>query len=163
MNFSLYEISERFIAVLDMATDPEADVPADAALDTLDALEGEFHEKAIAVAGYFQNIEAHVEAMKDAERRISMRRRQAEAASARLREYLKIKMEWTGISKIECPSYSITLAKCPPSVEITDEALIPERFINVKIIQTPDKTAIKAAGGCPGTVIVTDKKTLRIR
>ena len=158
---SLYEISHRFLTVLDMARDE--DVEFSVIADTLDGIEAEFKEKAIAVAGYFQGLDAQIEAMKDAERRIALRRKSAERHSEQLREYLKTKMEETGIQKIECPYFAISLAKCPTSVEITDESAIPERFINVKVVRAPDKTAIKAAGGCPGAVLVTDKKTLRVR
>lgn len=160
MKAPLYEISSRYLTVLDIATDPESGLDLG---DTLSAVQGEWEEKALAVAGYFQGLEAQVSAMKEAEKRIAERRKHAENAVQRLKDYLQRQMEATGVEKVECPYFSISLAKCPPSVEIEDESLVPPEFKNIEIVEKIDKKAIKAAGGCQGARIVTDKHTLRIK
>ena len=53
----LYEISGRYQAALDSLTD-NPDIPEDAIRDTLEGLEGEFEEKAIAVAAAIKNLAA---------------------------------------------------------------------------------------------------------
>lgn len=45
-----------------------------------------------------------------------------------LRDYIKKSMECVGISKIECPLFTITIAKNPASVEVYEEALVPQEF-----------------------------------
>jgi hypothetical protein len=162
---NLYELSTQYFHALDFLTDPEtsADLPEEVWRDTLEGLEGEFNDKAIAVAKFIGNMSAEIDAMKEAERRMRARRETAERQHERLRAYLKDAMEKTGIDKISCPYFVLSLAKCPPSVEIVDISQIPNLFIRTKTIYEPDKDAIKKAGGCPGAVVVTDKKRLSIR
>ena len=160
MNNPLYEISSRYLQALEMATDPDEEIDIG---DTLEAIEGEWEEKAKAVSAYVLNSMASVEAMKAAEKRIYDRRKHAEAQMERLKKYLLDNMQDTGITKIECPYFKISLAKCPPSVEVVNEELIPEEYWRVKTIREVDKVSIKAAGGCPGARVVADKKRLSIR
>jgi hypothetical protein len=157
---SLYDISERYRAVLEMAQDD--DIPPEVIADTLEAIEGEFKDKALAVAGYFQGLDAQVEAMKEAEKRIFSRRKLAEAHAQRLRDYVFGKMVETGIQKIECPYFALSLVKNPPSVEVYDEKLVPPQFIRTEVVRSIDKAAIKAAGGCPGARLVSDAKRLKV-
>ncbi len=60
-------------------------------------------------------------------------------------EYLRNNMEASGISKIQCPLFSITLVAGRDSVAISDESAIPDDFLNVKTVISPDKTAIAKA------------------
>jgi len=149
---NLYEIaSTHNAALLDMAS--MDDLPEEVINDTLEALEGSFKDKAISVAGFFQNIDAEIAAMKDAEKRMAERRKAKENQVAWMKEYLLSNMTRTGINKIECSEFKISLAKLPPSVVIEDIALIPAEFLRTKTEVTPDKTLIKNSGGCAGARI----------
>jgi len=53
-------------------------------------------------------------------------------------------MEYTGISKIECP-FKLAIQKNPDAVNIIDEDAIPKQFKEKVITWKIDKTAIKAA------------------
>lgn len=160
---NLYQITHNHLRALDFLTDPETDIPEDAYRDTLEGLEGEFKDKAIAVASYFQNLKAEAEAIDEALRKMQARKKALENHAERMKLYLLGAMVDTGIDKISCPYFVLSVAKCPPSVEITDEAAIPEDLMRVKVIREPDKAAIKEAGGCSGARIVTDKKRLSVR
>lgn len=155
----LYEIAEKHNNALLAMADIEG-LDESVINDTLEALEGEFNDKALSVAGFFQNIEAEIKAMRDAEKRIDERRKAKEASVDRLKNYLKREMIRTGISKIECPQFVISLRNNPESVEIIDEKLIPDEF--KRISYDIDKVAIKKAGYCPGAEIV-KKQTLVIK
>ena len=124
--------------------------------DTLEStgLADDFNNKSLAIAAFFQNIESDIVAMKEAEKRIADRRKSKENQVKNLKEYLLRNMQCTGITKIECPEFSISLRNNPESVEILDESLIPDEFMTVKEVKTPNKTLIKEFGGCAGAEIV---------
>lgn len=153
---SLYEITETHNRAL-LALAEMDDIPEDAINDTLEALEGEFNDKAISVAGFFQGVDAEILAMREAEKRIATRRKIKENQVARLKEYLLFNMERTGVTKIECPYFKISIRNNAESVNVLDESLIPDEFIRTVTTTSPDKTAIKNAGGCPGVELVRSK------
>lgn len=159
----LYEITQEIAAVLDGLSEADEQTRA----DTLESLQiiDDFKGKAVNVAGYFQNLDADIEALKEAERRISTRRKAMEGHSASLRDYLLHNMLKTGISKVECPEFSVSLAKCPASVIIDNEELLPDSLMRIR--KEPDKAAIKAwllgNGPLDGAHIVSDKMRLAIK
>jgi hypothetical protein len=155
----LYEIAEKHNTALLAMADIEG-LDESVITDTLEALEGEFNDKALSVAGFFQNIEAEIKAMRDAEKRIAERRKFKESSVTRLKDYLQREMIRTGITKIECPQFVISLRNNPESVQIVDESLIPAEF--KRISYEIDKVAIKKAGYCPGAEIV-KKQSLVIK
>lgn len=159
----LYEISENYMMVLDALADADEQTRS----DTLESLGigDDFNTKAVNVAGYFQSLDAECEALKAAEKRIAERRRSIEAHSARLREYLLANMLKTGIGSIKCPEFEVKLAKCPISVEIIDESLLPDSLMVIE--KKPSKTAIKEwileNGALDGARLVDDKMRLSIK
>lgn len=159
----LYEITEQYR----LALDGLADADDQTRLDTLEGMgiEDDFKHKSLNVAGYFQNIDAEIVALKEAEQRIATRRKAMENHSQSLKNYLLINMQRTGITKIECPEFSISLAKCPVSVEITDESLIPEQFFRIKkeISKSDIATFLKEHGELDGAKLVSDKVRLNIK
>ncbi len=144
-NLSLYQITENYLNALDFLTDPEADFPLEAITDTLEGLDAEISDKAINVAKFFRNMEASAEAMKQAEQTMAKRRKAIEKRAAVMREYLKINMEASGLHKIECAHFCLSVRNNPASVVLTDEAEIPSEFKKQEIVIKVDKTAIKKA------------------
>jgi hypothetical protein len=123
----------------------------DATVDQILAdLEGDVKDKAISVAGYFLNVEAEIIAMQGAEKNIATRRKVKENSVSRLKQYLLENMLRTGITKIECPQFKISLRNNPESVFIISEGLIPAEFMVTTTTKSPDKGLIKSVGGCPG-------------
>lgn len=157
----LYEIAEIHNNALMSMADME-DLPEEVIDDTLQSLEGEFKDKALAVAAFFLNSDADIAAMKEAEKRIAERRKSLESKSASLKDYLLKNMQRTGITKIECPEFKISIRNNPDSVQIVDEFEIPKEFITIVETVKIDKVAIKKAGGCPGAEIV-KKQSLSIK
>ena len=51
-HLSLYEITHYYRNALEAFTDPEAEIPLEAALDTLEGIEGQLQEKAVNVAKF---------------------------------------------------------------------------------------------------------------
>lgn len=138
----LYEIASHLKELESMELTPDSLV---ALIDTIDSLSFDFAQKGRDVAAFFQNLDSDVAEMKQAEERIAARRRIKEKASERLKDYLRENMAACGITKIECPEFSITLGKASEVVEIEDISKIPVEFMVIKTTETPDKNAIKAA------------------
>ena len=153
-NLALYELSQNYIKALDFLTDPEADLPIEAINDTLEGLSGELEDKAVNVAKFLRNMEATAEAIKAAEEAMAKRRKALESRAKWLKDYLKGSMEYTGISKIECPFFKLTIQKNPEAVNILDEGAIPAQFkeqvITWKLHKTAIKDAIKKGEEIPG-------------
>ena len=121
------------------------EIPPERIADTLEALEGDIKEKAVAVAAFTRNLDANADAVREAAKQMLSRADRIEKRAENIRAYLLFQMQAASISKIECPWFTLAVRKNPPSVVVDDEALIPPEFI----VQPPppsarpDKDAIK--------------------
>jgi hypothetical protein len=146
-SLSLYQLSSHYIQALDFLTDPELAIPMQAVNDTLEGLSGELEDKAINVAKFIRNIETTANAIKKAEVDMAKRRKSLETRVQWLEDYLKSSMEATGITKIECPYFKLSIAKNPPALELFDSQAVPEQYKHTETVTTEqiDRAAIKAA------------------
>ena len=142
---SLYQLSNDYLNALDFLTDADNAIEPQVIHDTLEALEGELQEKVVNVAKFIRNLETTTEAIKAAETDMAKRRKTLEQRVTWLKGYLKSNMETTGINKIECPYFKLSIAKNPASVDVLDETQIPESFKRIETVVNVDKNAIKAA------------------
>lgn len=149
----LYEISNEYKRLFDEISEMDG-VTQDIISDTLSPITDEFNNKAIAVTSYFRNLEAEANAIKTAEKSMYERRKVIENKIENIKSYLKSQMISTGINKISCPYFSVTLAKSKNSVNILDSSKIPSEFIREKVIKEPNKELILKTGGCEGAEVV---------
>lgn len=143
----LYEIERSYLHALDMFTDPDHDIPPNVVADTLEAIEGEFDVKAVNVIAYARQLEAEAEAIKDAVERMERRRRALGTRAGWLRDYVKTGMETLGKTKIPCAWFVLAIQKNPASVEVFDEAAIPDEYKTTVTEIRIDKSALKKALG----------------
>lgn len=106
--------------------------------------------------------------MKNEEKRISEQRKVLESRLTKFKEYVKECMEQNGFTKIETQLGALSIVKNPISVEIYDEAQIPDEYktkvIEIKVDKTAIKKALKETGEIiPGTRIINNKTSLRIK
>jgi len=134
----LYEITNNYKFL-----EQNDDCDPEALTDTLEAIAGEFEEKALSVSAYFLNQDAEVKAIKAAAKAMVDRAKAIENRSNSLKEYLLTNMQALGISDISCPQYQITLRKPQKVVNVTGE--LDERYNVRKMTVSPDKVAIKKA------------------
>lgn len=149
---SLYEIKSEYVQALEELVDMDDE----AVVDTLDALKGELEVKATNVAAYTLSLDATVNAMKEAEKRMADRRKTLENKMARIKEYIKDSMEDARIFKIETPEMKLSIAKNPAKVEVIDEELVPDEFKVEKTTIVLDKKKLKTSlqnGGVDGAVL----------
>jgi hypothetical protein len=155
---TLYEINQDYMQALDIFTDPETDIPLEAAMDTLDGIEGQLQDKAVNVAKFMQNLDATAKAIKEAEQKMAKRRKAIENRAQWIKDYLKNNMQAAGITKIESPWFRLAIQKNPEAVEITDENLLPDEFktevVTTKIDKSAIKQVIKDGVSVPGAILM---------
>jgi hypothetical protein len=126
MSAPLYQLAAQHRELQMLAE--EADVDAQAISDTLEGLVGEFEDKAQAVAMVIGNLEGAADAISEAAKQMQARAKRLNERAAGIKTYLKIQMQATGITKISCSYFAITLRKNPPRLDIADEQSIPDEF-----------------------------------
>lgn len=139
----LYELATQYQRALVALED--TDLPDEVVADTIEGLTGDIEVKGQNVAAFFQNLQADVGAMKEAEQRIYQRRKTYENRIESLKYYLKSNMERAGITKIECPEFCVSVQNNPASVDVFDSEEIPKEYTKEKVTVSIDKTAIKNA------------------
>jgi hypothetical protein len=113
--------------------------------DTLESIEGDISDKGINIVKLSNAWESDIDAIDAEIKRLQLRKKSLKSRADGLREYLKHNMQRSGISKIGCPLFTITLKKGRSVVNISDESLIPDDYVNVKTTVSPDKVAILKA------------------
>lgn len=157
----LYELTAEFEALMHRSDEGE-EVEA-----ALASLQGSIEHKAGGIVRVLANLEALSGALGTEEKRLSRRRKSAEAQVERLREYVRTCMTTAGINRIECGAFSITLSPGQERVEIVDLEQVPADKVRVSTTRAADKRAIldeyKRDGVVPPGVEIHETTTLRIR
>lgn len=125
MTNTLYQLTDKYLQVLDNIDEYEDDNIFQTALDSLT---GELENKAVNVAMYIRNIESTAEAIKQAELQMENRRKLLESKIDRIKQYLLDNMQKTGIQKIECPYFKIAIRQNPESLIVDPLAQIPDEY-----------------------------------
>jgi len=164
----LYEMTTEIKELKALAdADPEMEI---AVADTLEAIEMEFQDKALAVATIFRNLEPDIEGIDAEIKRLQARKKKYVNHRARLVDYLRSNMEASEITKIDCPLFSITLAKGREKVIVDDQELVPDDFMRIPDVQAEvDKNKVmddyRTEGVCniPGVHIERGQSSIRIK
>lgn len=145
MPLALYKLADQYVEAAQRMADLELDEQTVA--DTLEGLAGEVEVKATNVAMFVRNLEVSAEAIKSAEADMAARRKAIENRAKRIRQYLQEQMARTGITKIECPHFKLSIRSNPPAVVIDAEGQIPEEFMRQAPPPppAPDKKALADA------------------
>ena len=138
----LYEIANDYLALL-QAID-EGEIPEEAIADTLEAIEGEIEFKADNLACVLKTLNAEVSAIKAEEKALAERRKQKEAASERIKNYLSEVLQRLGINKLESARNKITFRKSE-SVVVDDSFILWARENRADLLNFSDPTANKTA------------------
>ncbi len=157
----LYELTG---ALADLSS---MDLDSEAVQNSLEAIQGDFKEKSIAILKVSESLSADTSAIDSEIKRLQERKKVIENRNQSLRDYLLHNMEASGINKIECSLFTASLRSGIESVDIYDQSQIPDEFIKVEVITNPDKKAIKAAiqSGVeiPGATLKRGKNSLVIK
>ena len=162
----LYELTEQHKELEKLAETSDEDM-AQALIDTFEAIEGDFNDKAISLVTVANSISADTGAIDAEIKRLQARKKTMQNKENAMKDYLRHNMEACGISKITCPLFSITLSKPRKIALITDESKIPTDYLDIKTSVSPMKALIlkelKAGEEIPGAELGESKPSLLIK
>lgn len=149
-DMTLYQLSDDYLAAFDQLK--QLDMPPEVVNDTLESMRGDVQVKATNVAMFVRNLESMADAIEDAEKQMSIRRRAIEHRAKAIRDYLLYNMQRTGINEINCPYFAIKRKLNPPKVVL--HGAVPDEFLRHPEPPPPeaDKKAIAEyikAGNAP--------------
>ena len=135
--------------------------------DALESIEGDINEKGVNIVKLTQGWDADVSAIDEEIKRLTTRKKAIKNRTDQLRDYLRYNMQSSGITKIECPLFTVSLRKARDVVSIDDELLIPDEYVTVKTTVSPNKSeilkALKSGADIPGASIKESEQALVIK
>lgn len=141
---ALYQLTADYRKAAERLTD--SDLPEEVIKDTLEGMAGEIEVKAQNVAMVIRNMESSAKAIREAAASMLDRAKAEENRAGNIKRYLLDNMVASGISKIECPYFKISVRDNPTSVVIDDEDAIPSDYLReIPASYTPDKALMKRA------------------
>lgn len=162
----LYELTEQFKQLQSIDAEDSESFKL-AMSETMDSIQVDFNEKAINLVKHTKNIDGDIAVLDSEIKRLQARKKALQNYIESFKDYLRSNMEATGISKIECPQFSITLGKPVKTVGIINEDIIPADYLNIKTVVTPIKADIlkelKSGKIIPGCEISDSKSRLLIK
>ena len=165
----LYELTEQFLALQELAYDPEVDEQT--FQDTMEGLWGEIEDKADGYAKIIMGMKADIEALRAEEGRLAARRKALENRQQALKNNLEPNMRVMGKTKFKTALFSFNIQKNAPSVRIDDEARLMEALkmeapellkTKIEIDKKALLSALKAGAAFKGAEIQ-QSESLRIR
>lgn len=141
---TIYELTDEYRQLLEMAEDPDVDPQTLA--DTMESIEAEIEDKADGYARVMKSMEADEEALAKEIKRLQERKSHLETTRKNMKERLKQAMEATGKTKFKTELFSFGIQNNAPSVviDVEDVFKIPDDFLKYKDPE-PDKNLIKQA------------------
>ncbi|WP_250519469.1 siphovirus Gp157 family protein [Caballeronia sp. NCTM1] len=142
---NLFEIASEYRA--DVAKLEDLDLDEQTLLDTLEAIGGELETKAMNTAFVVRNLEATAAQIEEATKAMNDRAKALKNRAGRIRQYLLDGLTLAQCDKVDTPYFRIKIALNPPSVQISDESLIPANYKTdpVPPLPQPDKKLIAQA------------------
>lgn len=165
-NLSLYNITNKFVELMDKAQ--EGELTEEEYNELGNELALELQNKSSNIIGYIKNSESLLEAMKAEEKRLADIRKQREKKLDKFYQYVKENMERLGLQEIPTELGNLKITKNPMSIEIENEDEIPTEFKKEITTTQIDKTAIKnyfknTGEIIPGIRIINNKTSLKIK
>ena len=159
---SLYDLTQDFKQVQSLIDEGGEDLR-----DTLEALNLAIEDKLENIGKVIRNLEGEIEMLKNEETRLADKRKALESNKNRLKMYVEDQLAITGKDKVKTGIFTFAMQNNAPSVKVTDEKLIPERYfvpVEPKLDKKALKESLKEMGveSMPGVELVQGKH-LRIR
>lgn len=127
---NLYELTEQYLALQEMAYDPEVDEQT--FRDTMEGLWGEIEDKADNYARIITGMKADIEALRNEELRLAARRKSLELRSQQMKDNLEANMREMGRTKFKTALFSFNIQKNGGLQPLVIDGLIediPGRFL----------------------------------
>lgn len=159
---NLYDIADNIRVLADMA----GEFDEETIKDTLEALEGDLHQKADNIGKLCKMLDrqadsCELEAVRLKDRAANLRKRRDSVTN-----YMQAAMHVMGVKRVDTDLFNIGIRKLPATIEL-DEELLPKKWLVSRETFRPDKAAIKAAiqdgQEIRGAKLVTDRERLYIK
>lgn len=136
---TLYELTDNYRNLLEMAQNP--DIDEQAIKDTLEAIQGDIKEKADGYAKVIKELDGETDKLSAEIKRLTDRKNTIQNNIAYMKQSLKEAMTATGNLKFRTDLFSFNIQKNPPALIVDNEETIPSEYL---IPQEPkiDKKAI---------------------
>ncbi len=159
---SLYDLTQDFIQVQALI-----DEGGEGLQDTLESINLAIEDKLENVGRVIRNLEGEAEMLKNEESRLADKRKSIELNKQRLKSYVEDQLSIAGKDKIKTGLFTFAMQNNAPSLKITNEKLIDERFfvpVDPKLNKKELKESMKNLGfdSIPGAELV-QGRSLRIR
>lgn len=128
---TLYELTGDYARLLAMAEDPDTD--PEVLADTMEAIQGEFDDKADAYACIIIQLTADADAVKKEADRLAARRKALQANADRVKKNLEAAMIAVDRKKFKTTLFSFGIQKNPPRVvmDTDDITELPPEYVTV--------------------------------
>lgn len=159
----LYDMTEQYLDLLEMAQDGGEGVDYAAMLD---GMEGAIGEKLEGYCKVIKTMEAEAEALKAEALRLSQRKTSLDNQVTRMKEAMKTGMMRVGMDKHKGILFSVSITKPRDRVEVTNIQAVPSEYIKQAEPSVDKKAvmdAIKAGATVHGVSIVQGESGLMIR
>jgi len=133
----LYKIADEFLKL----QSDENFTPEEIA-DTLEAIEGEFNDKAENIFGLVKSLLSEAIAFKEEAKRLNAIAQAKSNTAAKLKEYLQGEMIKLNKSTLTIGMHKAIVRKGMQVVEVINADKIPAELVTMSITQSPDKKAI---------------------
>ena len=157
---TLYKINEQLRNAIEFGCDPETGEIIDTV--ALEELEMARDEKIENICLYIKDLKAEAAAIKTEKDVLDARMKASTKKADSLTNYLQLMLSGQKFKTSRCAvSYRKTQA-----VKITDESLLPDTYIRRKVIEEPDKVAIREAlkaGGEVAGACLEDRQSMTIK
>jgi hypothetical protein len=140
----LYEIADQYIGALSLLDDPE--MPEEAVSDTLEAIEGDFSGKGVAVVAWIKNSQAEAAVIDEEVKKLQARSKALKNKTENAKGYLLHQMQKVGSEEVKDAIHGAKIRKDgSKSVVVDNIDSLPREYVKTKTTETADKTAIKKA------------------
>lgn len=130
----LYELAPAYralIEAIDNLADGDSEAEANLA-EMAERIADDIAVKADSIAAIVHQLDLTAEAYDAEIKRLQARKAAVVGAQQRLKDYLKTSLVQAGLKKVQGRRFSVSVADAPPSVDVVNEAEIPEQFWRVK-------------------------------
>lgn len=138
------QIQDEIAGMLAIPDDELTDEQRETMCSYLDMLGGQEADKVDAFGSFLRLESARAEALKAEAARLASKARTAAGRIAYLKERYLDTMQRNGLRQVRGQVYALSV-RATDIVTITNEAMLPERFVTEKTTIMPDKLAIKDA------------------
>lgn len=162
---SLFQLTSEQRQLMEMIDREE--LTQEQAQDTLDMLADDVQEGVTSLCHAIRYKEADLNALDAEIERLSKLKKTRKNQIDRMKGYMLAVMNNAGESKIESALFKVSTRKGRQSLKVTDQSKIPLEYIDVEVVEKPDKkaitAAIKAGEQFEGCELVEGEKTLIIK